>query len=100
MAPKTAVDIPCEVVAMGADDDVGEGAETDDATDEIGRDEPPDAYEEAGEVELDSNGEEVAGGLVSVGDDDGGVAVVGVGELVGGGVSPPYVQTPSVPNGI
>jgi hypothetical protein len=29
-----------------------------------------------------------------------GVAGVAVGELVGGGVSPPYVQTPSVPSGI
>lgn len=29
-----------------------------------------------------------------------GIADVGSGEFVGGGVSPPYVQTPSVPNGI
>lgn len=94
IAPKIAVEMPCEAAATGAEEDVGGGAAEDDAgvADEDSIDEPGPINEldEATEDALDSEvGGSVIEALVRVGDDGGGVAVVGSGEFVGGGVNPP-----------
>lgn len=91
MAPNTTVEIPCETLAAGtAEEDEGDAmGDSDDKLDS----ELDDALDCVREVVEE-------GGAVSVGVRVGVAGDVGNGEIVAGGVNPPYVQMPSVPRGI
>jgi hypothetical protein len=95
MAPNIAVEMPREVLAAGTGEDGnGDAGEGDNPGNEL--DSALDDTREGESVEGSA-----VGVLVSAGVDGGGVADrVGEGDVVGGGVNPPYVQIPSLPRGI